>query len=106
MPETDQHANILAPISDGQNPLLENWDASGGVPPFSRISAEHFLPAYARALAEHEAQIASIADGQKTISVKIDRLAEGQAATQASVQYAGQEMVELRARVNALEVRR
>ncbi|HTE77675.1 MAG TPA: peptidase M3, partial [Xanthobacteraceae bacterium] len=61
MPETDQHANILAPISDGQNPLLGDWDASGGVPPFSRISAEHFLPAYARALAEHEAEIAAIA---------------------------------------------
>src|SRR5260370_29979263 len=61
MPETEQHANILAPISNGKNPLLEDWDASGGIPPFSRISAEHFLPAYARALAEHEAQIASIA---------------------------------------------
>jgi peptidyl-dipeptidase Dcp len=60
MPETDQQANTLAPISDGQNPLLEDWDASGGIPPFSRISAEHFLPAYARALAEHEAQIAAI----------------------------------------------
>ena len=64
MPETDQHADILAPISDGQNPLLEDWDASGGVPPFSRFSAEHFLPAYARALAEHEAQIAAIAADQ------------------------------------------
>jgi outer membrane murein-binding lipoprotein Lpp len=52
------------------------------------------------------AQIASIADGQKTISAKIDRLSEGQAATQTSVQYAGQEIAELRARVNALEVRR
>jgi peptidyl-dipeptidase Dcp len=61
MPETDRHASIPAPISDGQNPLLEDWDASGGVPPLPRISAEHFLPAYARALAEHEAQIASIA---------------------------------------------
>jgi peptidyl-dipeptidase Dcp len=61
MPEPDQHADILAPISEEQNPLLEDWNASGGVPPFSRLSAEHFLPAYARALAEHEAQIATIA---------------------------------------------
>src|SRR4029077_3189185 len=61
MPETDQHADILAPISDRKNPLLEDWDAAGGVPPFSRISAEHFLPAYARTPAEHEAQIAAIA---------------------------------------------
>jgi peptidyl-dipeptidase Dcp len=43
------------------NPLLEDWTASGGVPPFDRITAEHFTPAYARALAEHEAEIAAIA---------------------------------------------
>ena len=43
------------------NPLLENWTASGGVPPFDRITAEHFTPAYPRALAEHKAEIAAIA---------------------------------------------
>ena len=32
-----------------------------GVPPFDRIAPEHFRPAYARALAEHEAEIAAIA---------------------------------------------
>ncbi len=32
-----------------------------GVPPFDRIKPEHFRPAYARALAEHEAEIAAIA---------------------------------------------
>ena len=42
------------------NPLLEDWTACGGVPPFDRISAEHFTPAYARALAEHKAEIAAI----------------------------------------------
>jgi peptidyl-dipeptidase Dcp len=31
------------------------------VPPFSRIRAEHFLPAYAQGLAEHAAEIAAIA---------------------------------------------
>ena len=46
--------------ADG-NPLLDDWSASGGIPPFSRIEAHHFPPAYARALAEHEAQIAAIA---------------------------------------------
>jgi peptidyl-dipeptidase Dcp len=44
------------------NPLLEDWNDPGGVPPFSRIRAEHFLPAYAQALAEHAAEIAAIAD--------------------------------------------
>jgi peptidyl-dipeptidase Dcp len=43
------------------NPLLEDWTASGGVPPFDRVAPEHFVPAYARALAEHEAKIAAIA---------------------------------------------
>jgi peptidyl-dipeptidase Dcp len=43
------------------NPLLEDWTASGGVPPFDRIAAEHFTEAYARALAEHEAEVAAIA---------------------------------------------
>jgi peptidyl-dipeptidase Dcp len=45
----------------GDNPLLEDWTASGEVPPFSRIAAAHFLPAYAQALAEHAAEVATIA---------------------------------------------
>jgi peptidyl-dipeptidase Dcp len=49
------------PAAPGDNPLLEDWTAAGGVPPFSRIRAEHFLPAYAQALAEHTAEIAAIA---------------------------------------------
>ncbi|HET8919124.1 MAG TPA: M3 family metallopeptidase [Xanthobacteraceae bacterium] len=48
-------------IAPGDNPLLEDWTASGEVPPFPRIRAEHFLPAYAQALAEHAAEIAAIA---------------------------------------------
>jgi peptidyl-dipeptidase Dcp len=45
----------------GDNPLLEDWAASGEVPPFSRIAAAHFLPAYAQALAAHAAEVAAIA---------------------------------------------
>src|SRR5215472_8459594 len=48
-------------VAPSDNPLLEDWTAAGGVPPFSRIRAEHFLPAYAQALAEHAAEIATIA---------------------------------------------
>jgi peptidyl-dipeptidase Dcp len=43
------------------NPFFEDWTTPDGVPPFGRIKPEHFRPAYARALAEHEAEIASIA---------------------------------------------
>ena len=56
MPEIDAPA---LPSSD--NPLLADWTASAEVPPFSRIRAEHFVPAYAQALAEHAAEVATIA---------------------------------------------
>ncbi len=54
----DNNPDIPA-IAPADNPLLEDW--TGGAPPFSRIRAEHFLPAYAQALAEHAAEIAAIA---------------------------------------------
>jgi peptidyl-dipeptidase Dcp len=42
------------------NPFFEEWATPDGVPPFDRIKPEHFRPAYTRALAEHEAEIAAI----------------------------------------------
>ena len=46
------------------NPFFETWNTPFGAPPFLRIKPEHFVPAYERAFAEHEAEIAAIA-GQK-----------------------------------------
>ena len=43
------------------NPFFETWTTPFAVPPFGRIKAEHFVPAYERAFAEHEAEIAKIA---------------------------------------------
>ncbi len=43
------------------NPLLEDWTTPDGVAPFDRIAPEHFPEAYARALTEHEVEIAAIA---------------------------------------------
>jgi peptidyl-dipeptidase Dcp len=43
------------------NPLLETSSGAFGVPPFDRIMPEHFQPAFARAFAEHEAEVAAIA---------------------------------------------
>src|SRR5271170_7617330 len=43
------------------NPFFEDWTTPDGVAPFARIAPEHFREAYARALAEHEAEIAAIA---------------------------------------------
>ena len=44
-----------------ENPFFEDWRAPFGAPPLDRIKPEHFPPAYARALAEHDAEIAAIA---------------------------------------------
>ena len=43
------------------NPFFEAWTGPFGAPPLDRIAAEHFRPAYDRALAEHTAEIAAIA---------------------------------------------
>ena len=43
------------------NPLLEDWATPFGLPPFDRITPDHFRPAFDRATAEHRAEIAAIA---------------------------------------------
>ena len=44
-----------------ENPFFETWTTPFGVPPFSRMKPEHFMPAFERAFAEHQAEIAAIA---------------------------------------------
>ena len=44
------------------NPFFEAWDTPFGLPPFARIDPAHFPPAFDRAMAEQEAEIAAIAD--------------------------------------------
>jgi peptidyl-dipeptidase Dcp len=44
------------------NPFFESWTAPYGAPPLDRIVPEHFPEAYDRALAEHTAEIAKIAE--------------------------------------------
>lgn len=44
-----------------ENPFFQTWTTPFGVPPFSRIRSGHFVPAYERAFAEHEAEIEKIA---------------------------------------------
>lgn len=43
------------------NPFFDTWTTPFGAPPFARIKPEHFLPAFERAFAEHDAEIAAIA---------------------------------------------
>jgi peptidyl-dipeptidase Dcp len=42
------------------NPFFEVWNSPFGIPPFSRVRPEHFMPAYERAFAEHVSEIAAI----------------------------------------------
>jgi peptidyl-dipeptidase Dcp len=55
MTQTDTAGNASG------NPFFEDWATPDGVPPFDRIRPEHFRPAYERALAEHEVELAAIA---------------------------------------------
>src|SRR5262249_59015976 len=50
-----------ATSSDGDNPLLQDWTGSFGVPPFGLIAPEHFRPAFTQAFAAHAAEVAVIA---------------------------------------------
>ena len=43
------------------NAFFRPWTTPGEAPPFAEIKPEHFAPAYARAFAEHEAEVAVIA---------------------------------------------
>jgi peptidyl-dipeptidase Dcp len=43
------------------NPFFEDWKTPDEVPPFAAIKPEHFAPAYARAFAEHEAEVNAVA---------------------------------------------
>ncbi|MCB5175063.1 M3 family metallopeptidase [Microvirga lenta] len=43
------------------NPLLRPWTGPHGLPPFESIAPEHFRPAFDTALAEQQAEIATIA---------------------------------------------
>ncbi len=43
------------------NPLLEDWDAPYGLPPFDAIRAEHFVPALQVAMQAHRAELDTIA---------------------------------------------
>ncbi len=54
------HATSIRPAGTAPNPLLAPWVGEFEVPPFGDIVPEQFLPAFAKAMAEHEAEIAAI----------------------------------------------
>jgi peptidyl-dipeptidase Dcp len=46
------------------NPFFESWQTAYGMPPFDEIKDEHYLPAFERAFADHDADIDQIAANQ------------------------------------------
>lgn len=44
-----------------KNPFFENWDTPFKVPPFDRIEAKHYLPAFEKGMEEHNKEIDAIA---------------------------------------------
>lgn len=50
-----------APVRPANNPLLEPWTAPYGMPPFAEIKLEHFAPAFEFAMAQHNYELAQIA---------------------------------------------
>ena len=50
------------------NPLLEPWTAPFAMPPFDRIRSQHFLPAFAAALADNLKEVAALANERSTPS--------------------------------------
>lgn len=51
-----------------QNPLLsiQEWNTPFGVPPFDKIKAEHYMPAFEQAMSRHNAEIDAIVNNNDT----------------------------------------
>jgi peptidyl-dipeptidase Dcp len=50
----------VRPAETAENPLLAPWVGEFQVPRFGEINPEHFVPAFERAMAQHNAEIAAI----------------------------------------------
>jgi len=60
-PESPETEAVSESDSAAPNPLLAQSDLPYGMPPFDKIEAEHFLPAFEAAMEEHLAEIEAIA---------------------------------------------
>ena len=83
----NQHSQAAAAQAASANPLFDDWSGPFGVPPFGQVAPQHFLPAFARAFAAHEAEVAAIAAdaAEPTFANTIDALeTAGDALTRAS----------------------
>ena len=51
---------------NAQNPFFQKWETPFGVPPFNRIKAEHYLPAFQAGIRRHNLEIRAILRGHAT----------------------------------------
>jgi peptidyl-dipeptidase Dcp len=56
---------LLACSPKEQNPFFTEWDTPFGIPPFSQIKEEHYMPAMQKGIAEHQAEIDAIANSKE-----------------------------------------
>jgi peptidyl-dipeptidase Dcp len=61
MASMNQQNQAFTSASSGDNPFFAAWTGPFGVPPFGAIRPEHFLPAFERAFAAHQAEVTAIA---------------------------------------------
>lgn len=62
--KTPAETETSSDVSASDNTLLQTWDTPYGVPPFSEISDDEYLPAVEVAIAELEAEIDAIANNE------------------------------------------
>jgi len=52
-------------IATGENPFYTEWQTPFGVPPFSEIADEHYMPAFTKGMEEHLKEIDEIAKNEE-----------------------------------------
>jgi len=51
------------------NPLLDDWAPPFALPPFERVEARHFPPAFEHAMRQHRAELAAITADPRRFSI-------------------------------------
>ena len=59
-PRRPEDPSMIQPTTP-PNPLLQDWNAPYGLPPFGQLRSEHFEPAFEAAMREHRAELDAIA---------------------------------------------
>ena len=74
----------------GENPFFVEWETQYGVPPFDKIEAKHYLPAFKQAISIQNAEIAAIVDNNSDATLENSVLAfdnSGKLLTQVSLVF-------------------